>query len=76
MDACATADIVVTATNSSSPVVQGAWIRPGTHINAVGSYTPTAAELDGDVIARSAGTDPQPTYSILNARSVSGHTRG
>ncbi len=39
-------DIICTATTSSTPVFPGTLIRPGTHINAVGSYTPTMQEID------------------------------
>src|SRR5438270_305559 len=35
------ADLVVTATNSAEPVLRREWIAPGTHINAVGAFTPT-----------------------------------
>jgi ornithine cyclodeaminase len=45
------ADVVVTATNSSQPVLQHAWLAPGTHVNAVGSSIATARELDSATIA-------------------------
>jgi ornithine cyclodeaminase/alanine dehydrogenase-like protein (mu-crystallin family) len=47
------ADIVVTVTSSKEPVVRREWIRPGTHINAVGSSIATARELDSATIAAS-----------------------
>jgi alanine dehydrogenase len=47
------ADIVVTATTTKKPVVEGAWIAPGTHINAVGANFPQKRELDDASIARS-----------------------
>lgn len=40
------ADVVVTATYAAEPIVERAWLRPGTHINAVGSSIPTTRELD------------------------------
>jgi ornithine cyclodeaminase len=40
------ADIVCTATTSSKPVFDGKALRPGTHINAVGAYTPQMQEVD------------------------------
>jgi ornithine cyclodeaminase/alanine dehydrogenase-like protein (mu-crystallin family) len=46
------ADIVVTATSAATPVLAGAWIAPGTHVNAVGSNRPDRRELDGDAVAR------------------------
>ena len=47
------ADIICTATNSPTPLFAGAWVRPGTHINAVGAYTRTMRELDTATIQRS-----------------------
>jgi ornithine cyclodeaminase len=40
------ADIIVTATTAREPVVQKAWISPGAHINAVGTFSPKAREID------------------------------
>ena len=45
------ADVVVTATNAREPILKGAWIKPGTLVNAVGSPRPTWRELDDDVMA-------------------------
>jgi ornithine cyclodeaminase len=47
------ADIICTVTASREPVLQGAWIRSGAHINAVGAALPTARELDTAAVARS-----------------------
>ena len=49
----ADADIICTLTPSQTPVLQSAWVKKGTHINAVGSSTPTARELDSTLIAQS-----------------------
>jgi ornithine cyclodeaminase len=40
------ADVVCTVTNSSEPVLKHEWLKPGTHVNAVGSSIKTARELD------------------------------
>lgn len=40
------ADIVVTATNSQEPVVKGAWLQPGQHVNAIGANALDRRELD------------------------------
>jgi alanine dehydrogenase len=48
------ADIVITATNAATPVVSGAWLAPGSHLNAIGSNLPQRRELDDDAIARAA----------------------
>jgi alanine dehydrogenase len=45
--------IIVTATSSKTPVLSGQWLSPGTHINAVGSHTAGARELDGEAVQKS-----------------------
>ena len=46
------ADVVVVATSSETPVLQGRWLAPGAHVNAVGAPRPTWRELDDDALAR------------------------
>jgi ornithine cyclodeaminase/alanine dehydrogenase-like protein (mu-crystallin family) len=50
-EAVAGAGIVVTATSSGRPVLDAAWLAPGTHINAVGACLPDARELDTATVA-------------------------
>jgi ornithine cyclodeaminase len=50
--AVAGAGIVVTATSSAQPVLDAAWLAPGTHINAVGACLPHLRELDAATMAR------------------------
>jgi ornithine cyclodeaminase/alanine dehydrogenase-like protein (mu-crystallin family) len=50
-EAVRAADIVVTATNAASPLLRREWLRPGTHVNAVGSCVPHTRELDTPTIA-------------------------
>ncbi|MCP9484420.1 MAG: ornithine cyclodeaminase family protein [Gaiellaceae bacterium MAG52_C11] len=45
------ADVVCTCTNSSEPVLSLAWLKPGAHVNAVGSSVPWARELDAETMA-------------------------
>ena len=40
------ADIVVTVTDSPTPVIAREWLRPGTHVNAVGASRPMQWEID------------------------------
>lgn len=47
------ADVIVTATTSLSPILEWAWIAPGTHVNAIGSHSPGVRELATEVVARS-----------------------
>ncbi len=46
------ADVIVVATSSVSPVLRGAWLAPGAHVNAVGACRPDWRELDDTVLAR------------------------
>jgi ornithine cyclodeaminase/alanine dehydrogenase-like protein (mu-crystallin family) len=45
------ADVVVTATAALEPVLCGAWLKPGAHVNAVGAARPTWRELDDAAMA-------------------------
>lgn len=47
------ADIICTVTSSPEPVLQGEWLEPGMHINAVGSSVSFTRELDGAAVQRS-----------------------
>ncbi len=58
-EAARPADVICTATTSSVPVFGDAHVRPGTHINAVGAYTPEMREV--------------PTETVLRARVVIDH---
>jgi ornithine cyclodeaminase len=46
------ADIVSTATLSSSPLVHGAWLREGTHLDCVGAFKPSMRETDDECVRR------------------------
>jgi len=48
------ADVIVTATNAREPILRGAWLKPGVHINAVGSPRPTWRELDNEAMTSGA----------------------
>jgi len=50
-DAVRGADVIVTVTNSKTPVLKGAWLKPGCHVNAVGACRPDWRELDDDAMA-------------------------
>jgi ornithine cyclodeaminase/alanine dehydrogenase-like protein (mu-crystallin family) len=51
-EAIADADIICTATTSETPVFNGAGLKPGMHINAIGSYTPAMQEIDVTTIQK------------------------
>jgi ornithine cyclodeaminase/alanine dehydrogenase-like protein (mu-crystallin family) len=51
-EAAAAADIITCATLAHRPLIRGAWLRPGTHLDLVGGYTPEMREADDAAIAR------------------------
>jgi thiomorpholine-carboxylate dehydrogenase len=54
------ADVVVTVTNSATPVLCGEWLKEGAHVNAVGSVGPTRRELDSAAV--------QGAYVVVESR--------
>lgn len=50
--AASLADVIVTVTNSATPLFEAGWLRPGTHINAVGSNAPGKMEIGRQVLER------------------------
>ena len=46
------ADIVTCITSSNSALVQGDWLKPGTHVDLAGAYKPTMREVDAETVAR------------------------
>ncbi|HEX6120117.1 MAG TPA: ornithine cyclodeaminase family protein [Dongiaceae bacterium] len=53
-EAVSSADIVSTATMAREPLVKGAWLHPGAHLDLVGSYRPDMREADDDCIRAAA----------------------
>jgi ornithine cyclodeaminase/alanine dehydrogenase-like protein (mu-crystallin family) len=51
--AVAEADIICTVTSAAEPILKGAWVRPGTHLNLVGSSHAGPVEVDNDLVVRS-----------------------
>ena len=52
-EAVAQADVICTVTAATEPVLKGAWVRPGTHLNLVGSSYAGPTEVDNDLVVRS-----------------------
>ncbi|WP_212523801.1 ornithine cyclodeaminase [Actibacterium sp. MT2.3-13A] len=46
------ADIVTSATMSAQPLIRGAWLRPGQHIDLIGAYRPDMREADDAALSR------------------------
>lgn len=53
VEEAAACDIICAVTGAHEPVIRGAWIRPGSHVNLVGAHTPKTRESDTALIARS-----------------------
>jgi ornithine cyclodeaminase len=52
-DAVSRADLISSATMASEPLIKGKLLKPGTHVDLVGSFTPEMREADDDVLLRS-----------------------
>jgi ornithine cyclodeaminase/alanine dehydrogenase-like protein (mu-crystallin family) len=55
------ADVVVTATSAKEPVLRGAWLKPGAHVNSVGWPGPQGRELDDEVMQNLLVVDTRET---------------
>ncbi|MEB2776378.1 ornithine cyclodeaminase family protein [Algoriphagus sp. D3-2-R+10] len=47
------ADLIACATLSKTPIIKGEWIKPGTHLDMIGSHKPDTRETDDDAIRKS-----------------------
>jgi ornithine cyclodeaminase len=64
------ADIICTVTSSSTPVLEGAWVGVGAHINAVGASVPSMQEIDEAVLQKArVFTDYRPS-ALAQAREI------
>ena len=61
------ADVVVTATTAHEPLFDGNWLRPGAHVNGIGSHSPGARELDTTTIQRAKVVTDQTTACLAEA---------
>lgn len=46
------ADVISSATPAEEPLLRGAWVDPGTHVDLIGAYKPTMCEADAELIAK------------------------
>lgn len=51
-DAVGAGDVVSVATMASEPIVKGAWLKPGAHLDLVGAYRPDMREADDEALTR------------------------
>jgi len=63
-EAVAEADIVITVTPSQKPLVERAWVRPGTHVSAMGADTRGKQELAMDLVAAAAVFADEPAQAV------------
>ncbi|HJS74655.1 MAG TPA: ornithine cyclodeaminase family protein, partial [Vicinamibacteria bacterium] len=80
-DVAAESEILVTATSSKEPVLLGAWLEPGHHVNAVGSNSLNRREIDEDAVTRAdviaadsvegAKLECGDLYAVVNAGKLS-----
>jgi ornithine cyclodeaminase/alanine dehydrogenase-like protein (mu-crystallin family) len=71
--ALAVSQVAITMTSASEPVLFGALLAPGTHVNAAGSNRATAEEIDADVVRRAAVVAVE---SVAQAKVESGDLLG
>lgn len=46
------ADVIITVTMATEPILFGEWVKPGAHINAIGASRPDWRELDDELMRR------------------------
>ena len=51
-EAISEADIITSATSSSTPLIVGSYVKPGTHVDLLGGYRPDMQEADCDIMCR------------------------
>jgi ornithine cyclodeaminase len=59
------ADVITCATTSHEPVMEASWVKPGAHVNGVGSYTPNMRELPETLIARAELISVDSTDAVM-----------
>jgi ornithine cyclodeaminase/alanine dehydrogenase-like protein (mu-crystallin family) len=63
-DAVRGADVVVTATSATEPVLRGEWLEPGAHVNAIGACVAGWRELDDDVMRNVVYVDSRAAAAV------------
>ena len=74
--AVARADVVTCVTGSTEPLIQGEWLRPGTHLDLVGGYTPTMRESDDAAVRRARVFVDTREFTLRDAGDISQPLRG
>jgi ornithine cyclodeaminase len=71
-EAVSAADIISCATLSQAPLVRGAWLRPGTHLDLVGGFTPKMREADDAAMERSGAVVVDSATALSEAGDLMG----
>jgi alanine dehydrogenase len=69
------AHVVITATDSATPVFDGGMVEPGTHVTAVGAFTPSMREVDSDLVRRALVVVDQREAALAEAGDLIGALR-
>jgi len=69
--AVAAADIVTCVTASATPLIRGDWLRPGTHLDLVGGYTPHMRESDDAAVRRALVFVDTRRFTLHDAGDIS-----
>lgn len=64
------ADIVCCATGATSPLIRGEWLRPGTHLDLVGGFTPEMREADDEAVRRARVYVDSRRFTVRNCGDI------
>lgn len=64
------ADIIVTASTAQQPILNGDWLKPGQHVNGIGSHAPKARELDTRTVQRARIVADQRSACLAEAGDI------
>ena len=70
--AVAAADVVTAVTSSREPIVRGALLRPGTHVDLVGGFTPDMREADDRAVARARVFVDTRRFTVADCGDIAG----
>jgi ornithine cyclodeaminase/alanine dehydrogenase-like protein (mu-crystallin family) len=74
--ACGEADIVSCATLATEPVVRGRWLKAGSHLDLIGSFTPAMREADDDCFRRATLVVDTPEALVKSGELLGPMSRG
>lgn len=66
------ADVICCATGSREPLIHGAWLKPGTHLDLVGGFTPEMREADNESVRRAAVYVDSRWFTVRDCGDIAG----